>query len=305
MTGNDPISDQAREEAAGWLILIEDDPDDLGRRRDFKAWLAASPEHRAAWDSVSRTTALLKGNGNAVRRLPKSAWRAAAMAACLALAALPSLRHTLMGDYVTGTGRIETVRLPDGSSVRLGPDSALRVAFQGSERKVELLSGEAQFEVVHDPARPFQVTARQTTITDIGTRFDVAARDSGVSVAVAGGEVRIEPAAGQPGFDLVPGDWMRVAPDGRRERASGLPPELTDGPSSRIPADNRPVAEIVERIRPWYAGRIILADSAIGAGSVTGLVDASDPVRALETIVGPQGGRVLRLTPWLLVVVKS
>ncbi len=54
--------ERARVEAAGWLILLQDEPDDGGRRAEFRAWLEV-PGNRAAWESVSRTGALLASIG--------------------------------------------------------------------------------------------------------------------------------------------------------------------------------------------------------------------------------------------------
>jgi len=255
--------------------------------------------------SIGRAHALIvEGIAHCDRRR-RQALAAALLLACTTLAVGPALSQRLRSDYATGAGHGETVRLPDGSTARLGPQSALRLSFSAWGRRVELLSGEAQFDVIHDAARPFQVIARDATITDIGTRFDVAALDGFTSVAVSLGRVQVEAKAGEPAFELARGDGARIGADGTAERESGLPDELTDGPSARIAARNRPVAEVIDRIRPWYDGRILVADAEVGRPLVTGVFDASDPARALEAAVGPQGGTVLRITPWLLVVFKG
>ena len=56
------------------------------------------------------------------------------------------------------------------------------------DRTVEL-EGEAEFDVVHDPMRPFRVQAGRALVVDIGTRFDVRlyATDRSARVAVAEG----------------------------------------------------------------------------------------------------------------------
>lgn len=297
---------RAREEAARWLILLDDDPDDRQLQAEFRAWLAADPAHAAAWESVGRTSALL-ASAHVRKARPRSRFVGAAigvaLAASLALAFAPGLLLKLRADDATGTAEIRMVHLADGSDVRLGPESAITVSYAGGQRRVALLAGEALFDVHHDPARPFHVTVHGVTVTDIGTRFDVAARGKATAVAVNQGRVRVD-AAGRS-FDMGAGDWLRLEDGLPAQRGAGLPADLTAGPSPRIAARNLPVAAVVEDLRPWFAGRILVTDDSVGAHPVTGVFDAADPVRALEALVGPAGGRVVRVTPWLLVVTRA
>lgn len=64
--------------------------------------------------------------------------------------------------------------LPDGSKVWLNSASSLKypTAFIGTERKIEL-SGEAYFEVAHNPKRPFIVSSENQTVTVLGTHFNI------------------------------------------------------------------------------------------------------------------------------------
>jgi transmembrane sensor len=71
------------------------------------------------------------------------------------------------------------IRFADGSSVVLNADSKLRYPerFVGNQRKVELISGEAQFHIKHNAAMPFYVLVKGQTIKDIGTTFNINAYD--------------------------------------------------------------------------------------------------------------------------------
>lgn len=69
------------------------------------------------------------------------------------------------------------VALPDGTRVWLNASTRLYfpTVFKPGERKVQL-SGEAYFEVKHDPANPFIVeTATGTSLRVLGTSFNVSA----------------------------------------------------------------------------------------------------------------------------------
>jgi transmembrane sensor len=66
------------------------------------------------------------------------------------------------------------VILPDGSSVWLNAASKLKfpTRFAGNERKVEI-KGEAYFEVVKNPVKPFRVLSDHQVIEVLGTHFNV------------------------------------------------------------------------------------------------------------------------------------
>lgn len=305
-------SQQAREEAASWLILLDDDPDDQEQQASFREWLEKSPAHASAWASVSRTSDVLASAPKPVapvnirwaglKRPGPRAMAGWAIAACLLLVFAPTLLLSVRSDEMTGTAEIRTVKLVDGSVVRLGPRSAIAVSFTDEKRSIALLAGEALFDVGDDPHRPFSVRARDAVITDLGTRFDVGIRHETLDVAVNHGMVRV--ASSGRSYDLGPGDWLQLSGEGGRT-GEGLPEELTSGPSTRIAARNTPVGSVVDELRPWFSGRIIVTDSALGAKAVTGVFDATDPAKALRTIVGPVGGKVTQISPWLLIVSGS
>lgn len=73
------------------------------------------------------------------------------------------------------TGQSLTLRLPDGSTVSLYPNSTISYpsAFTGDERRVTL-SGKATFHVVHDAAHPFFVDAEGVETKVLGTMFNIS-----------------------------------------------------------------------------------------------------------------------------------
>ena len=101
---------------------------------------------------------------------------------------------TLAGNYLRGPqgklietpkGGQEKLALADGSQIELNTNSAIRLDVGPVHRSVELVRGEAFFEIKHDASRPFVVTAAGHTITDLGTKFLVGATPDTVSRIVA------------------------------------------------------------------------------------------------------------------------
>ncbi len=105
--------------------------------------------------------------------------------------------HSTSGEtethFVAQNGPQKRVTLADGSSVTMNTDSEIRIAYTPSHRVIELSHGEAVFDVVKDPARPFTVTSGDTSVRAIGTVFSVRALADGVEVLVEEGVVELTP----------------------------------------------------------------------------------------------------------------
>jgi len=91
--------------------------------------------------------------------------------------------------YATDIGEHRSLALSDGSTVDLNARSKLRIEFSAAERRVELLEGQALFQVAKDKSRPFIVTSRDATVRAVGTQFDVDRKAAGTTVTVLEGRV--------------------------------------------------------------------------------------------------------------------
>ncbi|RRA97739.1 FecR family protein [Larkinella rosea] len=93
------------------------------------------------------------------------------------------------------------VSLSDGSVVVLRPNSRIQFppVFSTNKREVHL-SGEAFFEVAHNPTRPFYVFANEVVTKVLGTSFSVRAyqNERDVSVKVRTGRVAVYAQTSQP-----------------------------------------------------------------------------------------------------------
>ena len=123
-----------------------------------------------------------------------------------------SFLHRAMGSGISFAASTERsfLRLGDGSMVVLNTGSGLYYPEDFDDRREVQLTGEAFFEVVHDPMRPFQVKAKNVVVTVLGTAFAVKARqDQGeVSIKVVEGRVNVSDGAQTlgtlgPGFEMV------------------------------------------------------------------------------------------------------
>lgn len=106
------------------------------------------------------------------------------------VASLPPTRI----ETVNTTDKSQLIQLPDGSAVRLSPQSRLSYAADfGREERTVYLLGEANFDVAKNPEKPFYVYANELVTKVLGTKFSVKAfaRDKNVTVMLQHGQVSV------------------------------------------------------------------------------------------------------------------
>jgi transmembrane sensor len=95
--------------------------------------------------------------------------------------------------FETGHGEQLTRRLADGSVLHLNTDSAVAIRYSKNERLVTLTSGQADFEVSHEPDRVFRVIAGPAEVVDLGTQFDVHLEHDSTVITVVEGRIAVGP----------------------------------------------------------------------------------------------------------------
>jgi ferric-dicitrate binding protein FerR (iron transport regulator) len=173
------------------------------------------------------------------------------------------------------TGQALRLTLPDGTRVALQPGSTLRYPRQfGGPRRETYLTGEAFFDVFHNPAQPFQVYTEQVVTTVLGTSFTVRAGQgqAGTVVQVRRGKVRVSArTAAAPTFANTEANPTSVVllPNQQAEysgRAHQLHKSLVDRPvllaANPQLFSNQPVAAVLNTLGAAY-GVTIAYDPAL------------------------------------------
>ncbi len=189
-------------------------------------------------------------------------------------ATLPLLRSRC-AEYRTAIGERAAVKLADGSTLTLNTDSFLPACRRGMARtrQVELVRGEAYFQVAKDAAHPFVVAGGGNHVTALGTAFSVRVAERQFAVAltegtVEGGHAR-RPLRHPPSGGRLEADARDVRCEaGRRRTGGGLaawPHQLRCGSARDVVAEmNR------------YSGRkLVLRDAALGAVPFSGVLDTN------------------------------
>ncbi len=207
-------------EAAHWLQRRHFWAWSEADQSELDTWLAQSAAHRVAYwrlkagfERSSRLTALDAGASFGRPSLPAQTSRfrffmglaaaSLALVAILGVSTLPLAPQTEGQLYETQVGGRQTIVLTDGSKIDLNTGTAVRV----KGRSAQVLRGEAFFQITHDEARPFVVTADNHRIIDLGTKFSVRTGKAGLEVALIEGRARIEaPHTSARSAVLNPGD---------------------------------------------------------------------------------------------------
>ena len=179
--------------AAAWFAKREAEGWTPEQQSELAAWLEQSTAHRIAFlrvceawkrfgelDSLTtdRAPGAIPDRGTWVwSPLPLEALRTVAVAprawfhrigrsataamtlVVLAAVGLASWYVARQGSsYRTEVGQVRSIPLEDGSHVTLDTGSRIQVAVTANERRIDLIHGDAYFEVAKDPMRPFVVS---------------------------------------------------------------------------------------------------------------------------------------------------
>ena len=294
--------EQAELDASAWLARLSGEHIVEADGHAFEAWLAADPEHRAAYERAlaqwhefeTRADAVLAELAAADRRgvlAARKRWGlwtgvgGAAVAAALALVVLPpALREAPAQVYETARAQHQKVTLADGSTIDMDAETRLSVRMAGGRRQVALAHGQAIFDVVHDPARPFTVEAAGREIRDVGTQFEVRSRPLAtggdeLTVTVAQGRVEVRPGASGQGqtYLLTPGQRLAIGEAGAEAVRLVDPQETFSWRSGRLVYRNQPLQDVVSDLNREFAQQIDIGDPALTRIPITGVIVLDDP----------------------------
>ncbi len=204
--------------------------------------------------------------------------------------------------FETRHGEQRAHRLADNSVVHLNTDTALTVRYSKTERLVVLTSGEAEFEVEHEPARPFRVLAGPAEIVDVGTRFDVRLRNDSTVVTVVEGRVAVGLVAPPEGSGSLPTEPTRFVQLGANQQivaADGtwpVTPVVVDARRTtawlhrQLIFENEPLERVVSEFNRYARKPIEIGSPALRTLEVSGVfaIDSGDTLiaflRSLEGV---------------------
>jgi transmembrane sensor len=243
---------------------------------------AACVDFEAAWESqLKKATPVRDRLPRVSRRWAGYLWglRLAVGGVVLALVGVLWWQHrTAWVTQSVDTGKVQTLTLPDGSSVRLVGPAALHYA-ERFDRRVQL-EGQALLQV-QPAAVPFVVETAEAQITVRGTRFGVRALKDTTEVILAQGRLTVH-SRKSPALpvELAPGQGVRVAADGQvSPPARASVPEMLQWTGLHV-FDGATMAEIGRYLATFYRVPVIV-DAALADEPVVGTFAQTQPLEEI------------------------
>jgi transmembrane sensor len=319
------LSPQILEEASNWFVGFSEGDVDAAGREQFNLWLRTSPEHvraylqiSAFWEDAALLDKSRKLNDEALIAqalpednifplVPSRQWPARARAGVisrrfflaasvivvLSVAALLAHWETQRSpDYATDVGEQRSIALADGSTIELNSRSRLEIRYSDRERAVELIEGQALFQVAKDPKRPFVVRSGESSVQAIGTQFDVYRKRTGTVVTVLEGRVAVtsshsprvsegEVEATAP-VSLSAGEQIMLTPRAAPRPTQANVAAATAWTQRQLIFESTPLADIAEEFNRYNARRIVIAGAGLDRFHVSGVFSSTDPERFVE-----------------------
>jgi len=288
---------QAREEAAAWYAKMRGPRITHREVTAFYAWRddslndaaysrieslaggvrahADDPRLRAIGQAALDRPRPAKAFRTLIQRRP-APWIAGLAVAAAAVVGVVAIAQPFGQTYRTAVGERRVVALADGSTIDLNTDSQVRVRLSRERRAISLDRGQALFAVAHDAARPFIVTAGDTAVRAVGTRFEVYRTGAAVRVILAEGQVSVTqthspaPTLMRAGTRLDVGGEIPARPVTIDVAAAT---GWTDG---RLTFQDAPLGQAVAEVNRYSRKKVVLGPGAPADERVNGIFDAGD-----------------------------
>lgn len=314
--------------ARGWVARLVTGRTTKSELSQFKQWLAQSPTHQQVFERERLFWHQLEGlkdfvepadlpdipgkNPAADRAHGRRRWNLAIgslVAAGLAgLVLYHDIRLFLWADHRTLAGQQMVVTLPDGGTAHLNTDTAIAVSYREHERRIELLKGEALFEVMPNQEAPFRVLTEGGFSQAVGTAFVVRAEGEKTRVSVTEGVVAVSAldASGRPNDgSLAVGKGQQT-----EYRRGARPEDVTIVDSRAITAWTRgliqfkeqPFAAAIAELNRYRPGRIVVLADVSRTKPVSGRFTLQGIDDAVTALAQTQGLRLVRLTDYLVFI---
>ena len=218
------------QEAAEWILLIEDSPELSDKQiAALNVWVATSTVHRDCIENMSNSWGEMDLLSSVMlpKELVKSTFSGRAISSVFAffiafisyisfqikrlksmfppmtmvpvsLTIVAYIAYSLVslprGDETvlqTQVGQHLDYTLEDGSTIWLNSNTKVTLAYTEHFRRIKLLQGEAHFEVAKDASRPFEVYSNDRLVRAVGTAFSVHKRKDSLEVLVTEGKVEL------------------------------------------------------------------------------------------------------------------
>ncbi|MBU3020672.1 FecR domain-containing protein [Aestuariibacter sp. A3R04] len=301
------IDDEVYDEAAQWLELMSRHKLDSLTQRRFQKWLKQSIEHKKVFESMVDTWSApeletgLKQQGRAkwqpvdsiFSKVPKQ-WLAitvpsVAMSAIFVFMLLNTIMSGQVEDSLnlqlrTQVAETRDVLLEDGTEINIAPQSNLRVNLSDTKRDINLIDGQAYFDVARDTERPFVVSVGNASVTALGTEFNIDKGAGITDVTVYEGIVEIRDAMTGLSRLVKAAEKVRIFAEDFAPVEQFQLAKRVDWRSGWVELDNDSLQFLIERLNRYRNTAIIIKHASLKELAVSGRFRLDDSKQVLAML---------------------
>lgn len=172
----------------------------------------------------------------------------------------------------TANNESKQVILPDGSIVWLKSNSIIRFKKEEDKQRTVDLNGEAFFEVVKNPNKPFIIHTENSITKVLGTSFNlIAYKDAkSVKLSVATGRVSFTSSKSKQEQIVVANESALIDEQGNNNKLNQFNKNETIWKDRKIVFDDQALKEVFAAIEHYFEVRISISDPNINNCHFTG-----------------------------------
>ncbi|WP_296257302.1 MULTISPECIES: FecR family protein [unclassified Pseudomonas] len=300
-----PQADEVTHQASAWFALMQGGAPTQAQRDELAAWMAADSRHAKAYAELETLWAasaqLLRPRAPVVRpQLSRRRFVGLGVAASVVAVTAGATRFWLSGmsspfaDVRTAVGERRLVRLPDGSNAELAGNTAMNLDFSATQRSVELLQGEALFDVVPSTAGELKVSTQAGQVMSTDAGFCLSCTGDSARVAVSRNAVRVTTARQQADLDEGLSLGFTAQQTGVIQHADLG--QILAWRNGRLVFFDTPLVTVVDELQRWREGRVFIMNKQLAARRVSLILNLDRPEQMLDVLSKALSVRTQRYT---------
>jgi ferric-dicitrate binding protein FerR (iron transport regulator) len=189
-------------------------------------------------------------------------------------------------EIVAGKGEKSNLTLSEGSKVVINSDSKIGYYSDYNQKNRYMkLTGEAYFEVNHDPEKPFVVECGDVKVKVLGSVFGIKTYENEENISVVLNSGKIQFITPKEQIDVAPDDliiYNKTTQKITRERVDA--DDYTDWRKNRLRFENESLETIMKTISRMHNIDIVFEDSQLKTRLFTGTIDNTSIKNVLDAI---------------------
>ena len=318
MTEKQQAQKKIEDQALQWLSKELSGEMTPHQKDALRKWLNLTPKHQDAYQRIKQDLGLIEQALFSEPATQEQTTNHFDFSYALKIAASVILPILMLGGYIlqqedidrifttpdhyTVHNETSEVILADNSTAVLNFNTDVNVDYSTQWRNIELIKGEAYFDVNKDPHRPFRVTVGQWQVEALGTEFSIRKQSDTVSIGVTEHSVRVTHLHNHRVKSYLVQTGEQLILTDNNYALQSLPKHKTSWIKQELVFDQATVADIIAELNLYYKGRIFLMDSSHGQKKLTLVIKLEELEDMLPVLAQTLNLKITKVTDLLVLI---